>query len=125
MAGAIRDVDMTEPIGTSGLEPGGHDTGGAAREAARGYLTIEELAEHTGFSVSTLRRLWRKRQIVGFQPGGRRTRVVFPPDAIEQASRATQGAAAGPPESRTATPRRGPRPKWLGGQPQNEPRTTK
>lgn len=83
--------------------------------AGRGYLRIEELAAYTGVSVSTIRRLWRRRHIRGFQPGGPRTRVVFPLDALEQVVRAGQPAISDGPADPTDRPERGPRPKWLGG----------
>jgi excisionase family DNA binding protein len=96
---------------------GGPGPGGDATPVARGYLGIEELAAYTGLSVSTLRRLWRRGRITGFQPGGPRTRVVFPPDAIEQAVRLPPDPRAGTPARPADAPRRGPRPKWLGGLP--------
>jgi hypothetical protein len=91
--------------------------GGRASPVPRRLLTIVELSAATTLSVSTLRRLYTRGLIVGYQPGGPRTRVVFPPDSIEQAVKAmlTASATAPEPTPETATaPRRGPRPKWLG-----------
>src|SRR6516225_2482345 len=49
------------------------------------YLTLAELSAQTTLSESTLKRLCQKGAIPFYQPGGPRTRIVFPPDAIEQA----------------------------------------
>ncbi len=89
---------------------------GAPERGGR-YLTIEELSAATTFSVSTIRRLVKKRVIVGHQPGGPRHRIVFPPEAIERVVRlATQAEGADAPSpSRSGPPQnpsRGPRPKW-------------
>jgi hypothetical protein len=89
--------------------------GAAAPAAVQSYLGIGELAAATGLSVSTLRRLWRQRRIPGFQPGGPRTRVVFPPDAIERAARADPPPPADVAPGPAGAPPRGPRPKWLDG----------
>jgi excisionase family DNA binding protein len=77
----------------------------------RRYLTIDELAAQTGFSVSTLRRLWRRGRISGFQPGGRRTRVVFLPNAVEGIQVKDLTTADGSAGSENPLP--GPRPRWL------------
>jgi excisionase family DNA binding protein len=81
-------------------------------------LTIEELAAATTLSVSTIRRLLKRGVIVGHQPGGRRCRIMFPPDAIERATGAEKQAEAEPapgvsPPGATKSPPRGPQPKWL------------
>src|SRR5947209_8719227 len=73
--------------------PGDPRTNEPRAGAARRFLTITELAEQTGISVSTLQRLRRKGAIPCFQPGGPRTRVVFPPDAIEQADQLRQNTS--------------------------------
>lgn len=49
----------------------------------RRYLTLEELARVSGVSEVTLRRYWRAGKIPGHQPGGKGSRVLFPPDALE------------------------------------------
>jgi hypothetical protein len=83
---------------------------------SRRFLTIEELAATTTLSVSTLRRLHRRGLIVGYQPGGPRTRIIFPLDAIEQIARtsSTSAVETAKPNHEVAKPmRRGPQPKWL------------
>ena len=81
---------------------------------ARRYLSIEELSASTTLSISTLRRLYKQGLIVGYQPGGPRTRIVFPPDAIEQVSRATsEPPCTGTPSKSPKTAQRGPRPQWM------------
>lgn len=50
----------------------------------RRYLTLEELARVSGLSKVTLRRHWRAGKIPGHQPGGKGSRVLFPPDALER-----------------------------------------
>jgi excisionase family DNA binding protein len=83
------------------------------------YLTTVELSEVTGISVSTIQRLRRKGVLPFYQPGGPRTRIVFPPDAIEQATEANHKVTGLPPNDTVAAssenPQRGPRPKWQGG----------
>lgn len=92
----------------------------AQRQCPVRYLTIEELSAATTLSVSTLRRLKKKGVIIGHQPGGPRHRVVFTPNALEQAADAQKpgGAASdqkAPPSGGTTRPQRGPRPKWARG----------
>ena len=101
-------------------EPEGHPQSGPDAAAKRRYLTVKELAAATGLSVSTLRRLQRKGRLPFFQPGGPGTRIVYPPDAIEQAADLDPGPRPSLPRDPTSSPRgggprRGPRPKWLGG----------
>jgi hypothetical protein len=81
-------------------------------------LNINELSHRSRLSVSTLNRLKKAGLIPFFQPGGKGSRVTFPPDAIELACAATasdQAVLAQVP----ASPKKlsGPSPKWL--QPQN------
>jgi excisionase family DNA binding protein len=83
----------------------------------RQYLTITEVSERTTLSVSTIQRLCRKGKLPYFQPGGPRTRLLFPPDVIEQAVKLAQDAslpAPDPPVAASPTPSRGPKPKWQG-----------
>jgi excisionase family DNA binding protein len=98
------------------------ENNGPARFLSRStprYLTTVELSELTGISVSTIQRLCRKGQLPFYQPGGPRTRIVFPPDAFEQATQANQKATGLPPNDPAAAspenPQRGPRPKWQDG----------
>jgi hypothetical protein len=76
------------------------------------YLTIEQLAATTTLSVSTLRRLCKRGILVGLQPGGPRTRIVFAPDAIEQAVKAALPADNVPARPRKTGALPGPRPRW-------------
>lgn len=113
---------MTERRRTPGRPPKARAADAAAQHpAARRYLTIPELAAATGMSVSTIGRLKKRGLLPFFQPGGPRSRVLFPADAVEQAclhgrlpedSPGVDDAAA----DETA-PKRGPRPRWLGGTP--------
>ena len=80
-------------------------------------LTIEELSATTTLSVSTIRRLVKKGVIVAHQPGGPRHRIMFPPDAIEQAARVAKSPEAesvpnAPRPGSAERPQRGPQPKW-------------
>lgn len=52
-------------------------------EEQRNYIDIVELAARTGLSISTINRLKKRGKIPFYQPGGRRARVLFPPNAIE------------------------------------------
>jgi excisionase family DNA binding protein len=112
---------MTERRRTPGTTPKAHAADAAQHPTARCYLTIAELAATTGMSVSTLGRLKKRGLLPFFQPGGPRSRVLFPADAVERTflygrkpedSSGVDDAA----DDETA-PRRGPRPKWLGGAP--------
>jgi excisionase family DNA binding protein len=94
---------------TARLQP---ETPGGFNSVPR-YLTIEELAIATTLSVSTLRRLYQKGLIVGYQPGGPRHRILFPSDAVEQLTRPVTPSLPTPaPAVKSSTPTRGPRPKW-------------
>src|SRR5213078_4633777 len=48
------------------------------------YLTYDELSKITGISLSTLRRRVKDGSIPCIQPGGPRTRVVFPLDVLDR-----------------------------------------
>ena len=77
------------------------------------YLTLQQLADRTSLSVSTLRRLLKNGRLRGFQPGGPGTRIVFRPDAIEILNSPTSLATETDITDKTDTlPCRGPRPKW-------------
>jgi excisionase family DNA binding protein len=108
------DYAMTEPRQPQRTGPRTSETEVAAPGAVVRYLTIHELAASTTLSVSTLRRLLKKGKLVGHQPGGPRTRIVFRPDAIEQVVTAmTEAATDEPPHQEAANARQhGPRPKW-------------
>lgn len=49
-------------------------------------LGIKELSQKIGLSVSTIHRLKNAGKIPFFQPAGKRGRLLFPADAIEQAA---------------------------------------
>jgi len=78
-------------------------------------LTIEELSQRSRLSVSTLNRLKKAGLIPFFQPGGKGTRVTFPPDAIERACAATAADQAVSAAQVATLPKKlsGPPPKWL------------
>ena len=50
----------------------------------RKYLTIKELSNLTGFSVTQLRRMASAGRIPCHQPGGKGGKLLFSPDAIEK-----------------------------------------
>jgi excisionase family DNA binding protein len=79
------------------------------------YLSYQELSARTGISISTLRRRVKQRRLPHFQPGGPRTRIVFPSNAIELCNQPDAGneAAPPPPPPAPSRGRRGPAPKWL------------
>lgn len=88
-----------------------------ATDGAWKLLSIKELRDRTGFSVSTLRRRVKDGTLAKFQPGGPRTRMAFHPDALDQtppqdpepSQQPTHTVAA----SEEATDKlSGPRPKW-------------
>jgi excisionase family DNA binding protein len=51
----------------------------------RNYINVVELAERTGLSISTINRLKSRGKISFYQPGGKRTRVLFPLNTVERA----------------------------------------
>ena len=96
-------------------------TTAADRPPARTCLSYEELSVQTGLSLSTLRRRVKEGKLPCIQPGGRRTRIVFPVDVVERllqhASNSSETATV-PPAPKPARPaanptHHGPRPKWL------------
>ncbi|MFL5330046.1 MAG: helix-turn-helix domain-containing protein [Gemmataceae bacterium] len=108
-------------------------TSGVASPNGVAYLTIEELAKKTRYSVSTLRRLCRKGLIPFFQPGGPRSRVVFPTDSIERIRAILPPSVASAPKTEllslpdktaadTARVQSGPRPRWESAFPDSKPR---
>jgi excisionase family DNA binding protein len=83
---------------------------------APAYLTYEELSARTGISVSTLRRRVKDGKLPYFQPGGRRTRLVFPVDVVERLLQSAPTSSQTLPESQlqpVAHPLQGPQPKWM------------
>ena len=55
-------------------------------EKPHGYTDIVGLVARTGLSISTINRLKKRGKIPFYQPGGKRSRVLFPSDAIETAA---------------------------------------
>jgi len=65
----------------------------------RTYLDIVELSVATGLSISTINRLKKQGKIPCYQPGGPRTRVLFPADAIEGRSCIQSSIDVAPPSA--------------------------
>lgn len=97
------------------------DQSDEAKGTERSYLSPEEFCHHSGLSLATVHRYLKKGKLPFYQPGGPRTRILIPTDAVESVSRsATQGGRAAAPAtaqpSSTSADRRaplpGPRPRW-------------
>lgn len=73
----------------------------------KSHVMIAELSQTSGLSVSTIRRLVRDERIPYLQPSGKGGKLLFPPDAIERTSPASD--AAHPGSGRLA----GRLPEWL------------
>jgi excisionase family DNA binding protein len=87
----------------------------------RRYLSPEEFGDRSGLSLATVHRYLKKGKLPFHQPGGRRTRILIPIDALEsvsrsasQADRTTAPAAAqeASPAAERPVPLPGPRPRW-------------
>ena len=76
--------------------------------SGRKYLTIKELSEDSGFSVTQIRRWVAAEKIAFFQPGGKGGKLLFPPDALERCSLENPLDYAGVEEKHLP----GSRPKW-------------
>ncbi len=74
----------------------------------RNYISINELSQITGFSVTQIRRLVAAEKIAFFQPGGKGGKLLFPPDALER--RYSENPFARENEGEKPLP--GPRPNW-------------
>ena len=57
----------------------------AASNREKLLLTIDELSQVSGLSVATLRRYVQKGKIKALQPGGPGCKLLFRPDALDQA----------------------------------------
>ena len=77
--------------------------------SGRKYLTISELSESSGFSVTQIRRLAAAKKIAFFQPGGKGGKLLFPPNALE--CHGEENPFAMTEESEKPLP--GRRPKWM------------
>jgi excisionase family DNA binding protein len=94
----------------------------AAVSPARTCLTYEEVSAQTGLSLSTLRRRVMEGKLPFIQPGGRRTRIVFPIDVVERLLQDSGSPSEKSPVLTSSTAvsaanpvHRGPKPKWLQG----------
>lgn len=79
------------------------------------YLTVKEFCRLTSMSASTLKRLRDKGKLPFLQPGGKRTRVLIPRNALELNS---QQGESGLPSQSTPKPNEpncipGPMPRWM------------
>lgn len=79
-------------------------------------LSIKELSDLTGFSVSTLRRRANDGTLAKYQPGGHRTRMAFHPDALgcssvtfDEGNETSRNSAS---IEDVTCKLSGPRPKW-------------
>jgi excisionase family DNA binding protein len=100
-----------------------------AIQPSHACLTYDDLSTLTGLSLSTLRRRVKEGKLPFIQPGGRRTRIVFPRDVMEQLlqpvkpvccpSGATNRGPVSPDgvsarrEPTPSPPTHGPLPRWL------------
>jgi excisionase family DNA binding protein len=76
------------------------------------YLTIDQLHHRSGISKPTLYR-WVDRNVIPFyQPGGKGGKLLFPPNAIELATRDRLANGHAEPVAPKKTKLSGPRPKW-------------
>jgi excisionase family DNA binding protein len=76
----------------------------------RKFLTIRQLSESSGISVTQLRRLVHAGRIPFFQPGGKKGKLLFPRDAIERSGQMPHGPQA------DSSPLAGRRPSWMADQ---------
>ena len=88
------------------------------------YISIQDLSEISGLSVSTLRRRVLDGSLAAAQPGGRRTRLLFPVDILDRLMPTKDQAATEPlavttdfsAVARTQESIPGPKPKWTRSQ---------
>jgi excisionase family DNA binding protein len=80
------------------------------------YLSVEEFVAATGLSESTVRRRIKDGSLPVCQPGGRKSRLLIPRDALARPVE-PRAAAAPPPPTRPPGPDppslAGPRPGWV------------
>lgn len=87
------------------------------------YLKLNELVQVSGLSEATIRRRVKDGGLPFHQPGGPRTILLFPVDAIERANSLAHGADGADQADLVSTnspstpsgnqfSRRGPRPRW-------------
>ncbi len=75
------------------------------------YLSLRELSQRTGLSESTIRRLAQRKKIQAHQPGGKGTKLLFRPDAIEKT---TSPPTSPDPASNRVKHLSGRAPTWMG-----------
>jgi len=90
-------------------------TGNQQRYLASEMLTREQLAHKYGVSIATIDRRRKAGQIPYFQPGGKRTRVTFPPNAYEQVPLDQRVASAVTQNQPQQSLLSGPQPRWKKG----------
>ena len=73
------------------------------------YLTLQELAERSGYSVSTIMRYKKQGKIPFYQPGGPGCKMRFPADALERTHTPPDKPSPFPTDQK---PLPGPKPKW-------------
>jgi predicted DNA-binding transcriptional regulator AlpA len=82
-------------------------------------LNIDELVERSGLSEATIWRLKNAEKIPFYQPGGKGSRVTFPPDALERNySAQNPDEPSGNEPSSSSTINTGPKPDWMKKRPQ-------
>jgi excisionase family DNA binding protein len=77
------------------------------------YVDMQEFARITGVSLTTVRRWVKGRKIVFWQPGGARTRVIIPRNALELSSLEAPAPDLNNLMANVSV-RPGRRPMWLG-----------
>src|SRR5689334_18098783 len=66
------------------------------KQAPIEYVTLAELARASGLAQVTLRRYVKNGRIKAYQPGGKRARLLFRPDALESDERQSIAALGTP-----------------------------
>lgn len=89
--------------------------GAQQRYLANEMLTREQLAHKYGVSIATIDRRRKAGQIPYFQPGGKRTRITFPPNAFEQVPAGQLVAPVVTQNQPQPIPLSGPQPRWKKG----------
>lgn len=82
--------DGTEAAGPASPRPSVHEP---PSDQLLKFLSIDDFARRAGLSVSTVRRLIRAGSIRYEQPGGKRHRIIIPPNPLNSNE---QGGPSGP-----------------------------
>lgn len=77
------------------------------------FLTLKEFSQTTGLSQSTIRRRVKDGSIKVIQLGGKRCRILFPIQALEQASQPDLSKSKSLEPTPKSRPKSGPKPGWL------------